>query len=188
MIGKLTLIVGPMYSGKTSELLSLVEIYSLGRKKYLVFKPEIDTRYSVDHVVSHTGQKVPAITVPGSGGLLEKFESVNEKLDAIFVDEVHFFDADIVDAVKKIILDGVDVFCVGLDMSYKHRPFKTTASLMAIADEVIKKKAVCHVCGEYKAVVSHKITDNSESEIDVGGMEKYIAVCRECYLKLNGSL
>lgn len=83
---------------------------------------------------------------------------------------------------------GVDVFCVGLDMSYKHRPFQTTASLMAIADEVIKKKAVCHVCGEYKAVVSHKTVNNSGSEIDVGGMEKYIAVCRECYLKLNGSL
>ncbi|ACR80151.1 MULTISPECIES: thymidine kinase [Kosmotoga] len=188
MIGKLTLIVGPMYSGKTSELLSLVEIYSLGKKKYLVFKPEIDTRYSVDHVVSHTGQKVPAITIPSASKLLEKFDDINEKLDAIFIDEVHFFDIDIIDVIKKIILKGVDVFCVGLDMSYKHRPFQTTASLMAIADEVIKKKAVCHVCGEYKAVVSHKTVNNSGSEIDVGGMEKYIAVCRECYLKLNGSL
>lgn len=76
MIGKLTLIVGPMYSGKTSELLSLVEIYSLGKKKYLVFKPEIDTRYSVDHVVSHTGQKVPAITIPSASKLLEKFDDI----------------------------------------------------------------------------------------------------------------
>ncbi|AKI97122.1 thymidine kinase [Kosmotoga pacifica] len=186
MTGKLTVIVGPMYSGKTSELLSLIEIYTLGKKNYLVFKPAIDVRYSEEHIVSHTGLKAPAIRVSDSIELFEIFKEKQGSLDAVFIDEIHFFEADIIQVIEKIIYSGVNVFCVGLDMSYKHRPFITTAQIMGIADEVIKKKAVCHICGEYKAVVSYRKVEETDSEIDVGGMEKYIAVCRDCYSKLTG--
>ncbi|OAA31379.1 thymidine kinase [Kosmotoga arenicorallina S304] len=186
MSGKLTVIVGPMYSGKTTELLSLIEIYALGKKNYLVFKPSIDIRYSEEHIVSHTGLKAPAIKVTSSDELRKTFAEHAGQLDAIFIDEIHFFDENIVQIIEEIIYSGVNVFCVGLDMSYKHRPFKTTVQIMGIADEVIKKKAVCHICGEYKAVVSYRKVDDTESEIDVGGMEKYIAVCRDCYNKLTG--
>ncbi|HHF08402.1 MAG: thymidine kinase [Thermotogae bacterium] len=186
MSGKLTVIVGPMYSGKTTELLSLIEIYALGKKNYLVFKPAIDVRYSEEHIVSHTGLKAPATNVKGSDELHKIFKKHGEPLDAIFIDEIHFFDENIIKVIEKIIYSGVNVFCVGLDMSYKHRPFNTTAQIMGIADEVIKKKAVCHICGEYKAVVSYRKVEETESEIDVGGMEKYIAVCRDCYNKLTG--
>jgi len=185
MAGKLTVVVGPMYSGKTSTLLSVVEIYTLGRKNVKVFKPLIDNRYSTDHVVSHTGQKVPAVNVKNSAEVMMAVEAESGRLDAVFVDEVNFFDPELLEVVQQIIFDGIDVFCVGLDMSYKHRPFAITASLMAIADEVVKKKAVCHVCGEYNATVTHRTSNHIDSEIDVGGMDKYIAVCRDCYKKLN---
>lgn len=187
MSGKLTVVVGPMYSGKTSTLLSMVEIYTLGKKRIRVFKPIIDTRYSSNHVVSHSGQMAEAINVNDSSKIEEIVSRESEKLDAIFIDETNFFDQGLLEVVQKMIFGGIDVFCVGLDLSYKHRPFAVTANLMAAADEVIKKKAVCHICGEYNATVTHRISGAIDTEIDVGGMEKYIAVCRDCYMKLNSS-
>ncbi len=185
MAGKLTVVVGPMYSGKTSTLLSMIEIYTLGRKETKVFKPFIDDRYSMDHVVSHTGQKMPAVNVKTSEEILRTVSDEIEKLDAIFIDEINFFDTGLLDVVQELIFSEIDVFCVGLDMSYKHRPFPVTANLMAIADEVLKKKAVCHICGEYNATITHRTSNHIDSEIDVGGMDKYIAVCRQCYRELN---
>ncbi|AEH50531.1 thymidine kinase [Pseudothermotoga thermarum] len=181
MAGKLTMIVGPMYSGKTTELLSFVEIYKLGRKKFKVFKPAIDDRYGKSLVKTHTGLEVEAIAVEGSKDIVNLLE---EKIDAVFIDEVQFFDKDLVRIVKQLIDSNVDVFCAGLDMTFKQNPFETTAALMAIADEVIKKKAVCEVCGEYKANLTYKVTEE-EKEIDIGGKEKYIAVCRDCYNNLS---
>lgn len=183
-IGKLTIITGPMYSGKTTELLSFAEIYELGRKKILIFKPAIDTRYSKDDVVTHKMFKMPARVVGKAQEILEYYESLEEKPDAIFVDEVHFFDSDLTKVLKTITLDGIDVYCAGLDMSYLWEPFDVTAQLMSIADEVIKKKAVCEVCGEYNATLSYKTRANG-GVLDVGGKEKYIAVCKECYQKIG---
>ncbi len=186
MAGKLTLIVGPMYSGKTSALLSLVEIYALGKKNYVVFKPEIDRRYSSEYVVSHSGMKTSALVVGSSESLHARMRELDgEKVQAVFVDEVHFLDEGIVDVAKGIIDQGIDVFCVGLDMSYRQKPFVVTAKLMAVADEIVKKRAVCHNCGEYNAVLSYRTTNDIEGDIDVGGMEKYVAVCRDCYKILS---
>lgn len=179
-VGKLTVITGPMYSGKTTELLNFAEIYEIGRKKTLIFKPAIDTRYSADDVVTHKFHKMPARVVKDTKELFEYYQTLKEKPDAVFIDEVHFFDAELAVIVKKIALDGVDVYCAGLDMSYLWEPFETTAKLMALADEVLKKKAVCEVCGEYKATLSYKLKSNG-GVFDVGGKDKYIAVCKECY-------
>ncbi|MGC8820214.1 MAG: thymidine kinase [Fervidobacterium sp.] len=178
--GKLTVIVGPMFSGKTTELLNFAEIYELGRKKTCIIKPKIDTRYSQEDVVTHKLFKMPAHTVQNTQEFKDYFNSMSEKPDAIFIDEVHFFDTSLVDAVKEIIKTGVDVYCAGLDMNYLWEPFTTTALLMAIADEVIKKKAVCEVCGEYKGTLSYKKM-TSGGIFDIGGKEKYIAVCKDCY-------
>jgi thymidine kinase len=180
-IGKLTVITGPMYSGKTTELLNFAEIYEIGKKKTLIFKPAIDTRYSAEDVVTHKFHKMPARVVKDSTELFEYYNSLIKKPDAVFVDEVHFFDVELVDIAKKITLDGVDVYCAGLDMSYLWEPFETTAKLMALADDIIKKKAVCEVCGEYKATLSYKLKSNG-GVFDVGGKDKYIAVCKDCYV------
>lgn len=186
MSGKLTSIVGPMYSGKTSALLSLVEIYELGRKKVVVFKPEIDQRYSAEFVVSHSGMKTRAFLVKDSDALKKRLGQLNGSIvHAVFIDEVHFLDEGIIDVVKGIIDQNIDVFCVGIDMSYRQKPFLVTAQLMAISDEIVKKRAVCHNCGEYNAMLTYRTTDEVEGDIDVGGMEKYVAVCRDCYRVLT---
>lgn len=180
MSGKLTVITGPMYSGKTTELLSYIEIYKLGKKKIKVFKPELDTRYGKSVISTHAGDGVDAKPINKAEEIEKEIENDTQ---AVFVDEIQFLEENLVNVVRKLIDKGIDVFCAGLDLSYKQNPFLTTAKLMAIADTVIKKKAVCHVCGEYNATLSYKIA-GEDSEIDVGGMEKYIAVCRDCYNKL----
>ncbi len=181
MAGKLTLIVGPMYSGKTTELISFVEIYQLGRKKYKVFKPSLDTRYGIEKVRSHSGLEVEAIPIDDPRIILS---TIDEDCKAVFIDEVQFFPTELFDVVKELIDRGVDVFCAGLDLSFKQNPFETTMKLMALADEVVKKKAVCSVCGEYNATLTYKKVKD-DREIDVGGEEKYIAVCRDCYNSLS---
>jgi len=179
--GNLILIVGPMYSGKTSELISFIEIYSLGKKRYKIFKPILDNRYNDTYIVSHSNTSIKAIPINNSKEILSHIDG-DEK--AVFIDEIQFLDEYLREIVVELINSGIDVYCAGLDLSYKNNPFKVTSLLMAHADTVIKKKAVCHECGEYKGTISYKIVDNGE-EIDVGGFEKYIAVCRDCYSKLK---
>jgi len=179
--GKLTVIVGPMYSGKTSELISYVEIYSLGKKKIKVFKPTLDERYDKTSIVSHTNAKVEAVAVKNPAEI-GNFLDGDEK--AVFIDEIQFFSSDLFGEILELTKKGINVYCSGLDLNYKNRPFETTMVIMAHADEVVKKKAVCHRCGEYAGTISHK-TVQDDKEIDIGGFEKYIATCRECYRELN---
>jgi len=178
--GQLTVIVGPMYSGKTTELLTYVEIYKLGNKPYKIFKPVIDNRYGVKEIRSHSGMCEQAVPLAHSQ---KAFEFLSQE-KAIFFDEVQFFDEGLSDVAKALRKMGKDIICAGLDMSFKENPFMTTVKLMGLADKVIKKKAVCHECGEYKGLITYKLSGN-QSEIDVGGMEKYVAVCMDCYEKLN---
>ncbi len=178
--GQITVIVGPMYSGKTTELLTYVEIYKLGNKPYKIFKPIIDNRFGVKEIRSHSGMCEQAVPLKNSKNTFDYLST--EK--AIFFDEVQFFDEELSDVAKELRKMGKDIICAGLDMSFKENPFMTTVKLMGLADKVIKKKAVCHECGEYKGIISYKLSGN-ESEIDVGGMEKYVAVCMDCYEKLK---
>lgn len=180
--GRLVVIVGPMYSGKTSELLSYVEIYDLGKKKFKAFKPLIDNRYEDTYIVSHNKTKIKAIPISKPEEIMKNIDG-DEK--AIFLDEIQFMNEDLKEIVINLRNRGVDIYCSGLDLTFKNNIFPTTSVLMSYADEVIKKKAVCHECGEYTATISYKIVEDEKGEIDVGGFEKYIAVCRDCYIKLN---
>lgn len=174
--GKIIVVVGPMYSGKTTELLTYVEIYRLGKKRLKVFKPALDHRYGVSVIRSHSGMSQEAHPIEFARNALDLLQDE----DAVFFDEIQFFDDSLVETVKTLRHQGRDVILAGLDMSFKENPFDTSARVMAIADEIVKKKAVCNQCGEYNALISYKI-DPDEKEIDVGGMEKYVAVCLDCY-------
>jgi thymidine kinase len=180
--GRLVVIVGPMYSGKTSELLSYVEIYDLGKKKFKAFKPLIDNRYENTYIVSHNKTKIKAIPISKPEEIMKNIDG-DEK--AIFIDEIQFINEDLKEIVINLRNRGVDIYCSGLDLTFKNNIFPTTSILMSYADEVIKKKAVCHECGEYTGTISYKTVEDEKGEIDVGGFEKYIAVCRDCYIKLN---
>lgn len=176
-MSKLVVNCGGMFSGKTSELQRQGKRHLLAGKKVCFLKPSIDNRYSKDHVVNHDGKKVSAINVEVEDGFILKNEILNS--DVVLIDEVQFFEIQIVAQIKKLLLLGKDVYCSGLDMDFKGDPFKTTIELMGLADEVYKFKAVCSNCGN-DATFSARLND-SEEIVNLGEKELYRPLCRSCY-------
>jgi len=182
-IGKLIVIAGPMYSGKTTELLNYIDVYRRGDKNIIIFKPKIDNRYSVGQISSHTGLKENAIEVDLYVSFYEQIKDIS--LDAIFIDEFQFFKRDdLVEQFKKIMFElGVDVIVSGLNLNYRLEPFGYMPHVMALADDLIIKKAVCDITKEYNGVYTLKKDDDGKI-VDVGGNEKYIAVSKFAYAQL----
>jgi thymidine kinase len=184
MFGKLTVIVGPMFSGKTTHLLSMVEVYQRGKRPFVLFKHGIDDRYAATEVVSHKEVGHPAIVVNNSKQLLEYVRELEVPVKAVFVDEVQFFEEALYNrAIFPLLKIGLNVFCSGLDLSFRNEPFQTVSVLLAHADEIVKCKSVCYDCGEYSGRVSFNIQEKvGQSDIDVGGDEKYIPLCLKCFV------
>lgn len=166
MYGKLTVVTGPMFSGKTSHVLAAVAY----RTDAIVFKPAMDTRYATAEIVSHTGQRVDAIPVQIPDDL-----APSENFKLICLDEVQFFTApyyggDIIRAVKVLLRAGRDVLVSGLDTDWKGDAFPVMATLAAMADEVVKLRAKCSVCGQpasktYKKTRQGKIVELGNGDI-----------------------
>lgn len=172
--GSIEIICGPMFSGKTEELLRRVRRAQIARQKIQVFKPSLDDRYHKTDVVSHSAQKTPAIAVENSYGILQK---LHDSTRIVAIDEVQFFDESIVTIVSKLALRGIRVICAGLDQDYRGRPFGPIPFLLAIADEVVKVKAICTVCG-CPATKTFRRDVESQQQIVVGESDVYEARCR----------
>lgn len=141
--GWIEVVAGPMYSGKTEELIRRIRRAEIAKQKVQVFKPEIDNRYSKQDVVSHAGDKIQSVPVKSSKEILEK---LLDDTDVIGIDEAQFFDDSLVEIVSKIANNNRRVICAGLDMDFKGEPFGPMPKLMAIAEFVDKIQAVCMVC------------------------------------------
>lgn len=178
-IGKIEVVTGCMFSGKSEELIRRIKRAKIARQKVQVFKPSIDTRYSVVEVVSHAGEKVEALPVSSTKELLERIE---EDTEVIGIDEAQFFDAEIVDALRKIAKSGKRVIVAGLDMDFRGEPFGPMPYIMAIADEVLKLHAICTVCGEDATMTQRLINGEPASYNDpvimIGASESYEARCK----------
>ena len=177
-IGSLTLNVGGMFSGKSTELLRQGERHILAGHKVVFIKPSMDTRYSRDCIVTHKGNKVKAINV----GVREVINLKSLKdADVILIDEVQFFENHLPIQVDLLLDEGKTVYCSGLDLDYNMNPFETTMKLMAMADTVRKFHAVCEHCGE-DAMFSLIRGQNSSVDgiVKLGGKDDYIPVCRGC--------
>jgi len=178
-IGKIEVVTGCMFSGKSEELIRRIKRAKIARQKVQVFKPSIDTRYSVVEVVSHAGDKVEALPVSSTKELLEKIE---EDTEVIGIDEAQFFDTEIVDALRKIAKSGKRVIVAGLDMDFRGEPFGPMPYIMAIADEVLKLHAICTVCGEDATMTQRLINGEPASYNDpvimIGASESYEARCK----------
>lgn len=142
--GYIEVVTGPMFSGKSEELIRRIKRAKIARQKVQVFKPAIDDRYSIDKVVSHNGDNMHAIAIVKASDILAYAE---EDTDVFAIDEVQFFDSEIVDIVKEIADSGKRVICAGLDMDFRGEPFGPTPELMAIAEFVDKLTAICMKCG-----------------------------------------
>lgn len=183
--GKIEVIVGPMFAGKTEELIRRVKRAKIANQNVLVFKHTIDNRYSnKGEVVSHNGEKYQCILVDSSGKITEHMEN-NINIDIIAIDEAQFFDKFLPVVVNDLANKGIRVICSGLDMDFKKEPFLNMAILLALADEVTKLKAVCFSCKEdanyTQRLVNGKPAKYSDPIIVVGGKESYEARCRNCH-------
>ena len=181
--GNLTINVGGMFSGKTSELLRQGRRHIIANDTVVYIKPNLDNRYSHEEIVSHTGDCTKALTF----GIKESILTDDVLgADVVLIDEVQFFDQDIIHDILALVFGGTSVYCSGLDLTFDMHPFMVTAKLMCFADVVNKFKAVCVVCGEDAYISARKDCNNTEV-VDIGADDKYIPLCKHCY-SVKGAL
>lgn len=173
--GEIQLIVGPMFAGKSTELIRRVRRFKQTKKSVIVVKHSSDTRYSDDGAVStHDMGTYPATSANKLMPLLDTLQ----KHDIIAIDEGQFF-PDIVEVAEILANDGKVVIVSGLDGNFMRKPFSSIAELQSLADSVEKLTSVCCKCHSI-APFSARISDETD-EVVVGGADKYVAVCRECW-------
>ncbi|MEM0097605.1 MAG: thymidine kinase [Conexivisphaerales archaeon] len=178
MVGWIKVYTGPMFSRKTEELIVELHRYMLAKKRVVLFKHQLDTRYG-EGVISHDGRKMNSISADSS----EKVLSIGKKYDVIGVDEAQFFDPDIVNVCEKLANAGLRIVIAGLDKNYLGEPFGPMPQLLAIADEVVKLTAICTVCGNPATFTVRKVND--EKEVLIGGIESYEPRCRMHRLNIS---
>lgn len=185
MSGKIEIICGPMFSGKTEELLRRLKRLQYAKKTYYLFKPENDTRYSEKAVLTHEQVGADAIPVSKAQEIIdyinEKHEQEGVYPDVIAIDETQFFDfnesPNLIDVAKALKDHGFRIIMNGLDMNFMGIPFPIMPELLAIADDIQKLKAVCSICGE-EASMSYRISNSSE-QILLGSDDIYQARCHK---------
>ena len=180
--GWIEVICGPMFAGKSEELIRRINRLEYAKKKTLVFKPGIDNRYSADEVVSHSNLKAKSISIKESKEILDYVDS---STFAIAVDEVQFLDKEIIYIAQRLALKGIRVILGGLDTDFRGEPFPITASLMTVAEDVLKLTAICVVCGapatKTQRIINGKPAHYSDPIIKVGASEAYEPRCRHCH-------
>ena len=184
--GQIEVICGPMFAGKTEELIRRANRLDYAKKKYLVFKPTIDDRYSATEIVSHSNYRKNSICIKHSSEILDY---ITDDIKAVVVDEAQFFDIDIVNVCEWLANRGLRVICGGLDCDFKGSPFPVMAQLLARAEFVTKLTAICNVCGE-PATKTQRIIDGQPAYEDdpivlVGAKEAYEPRCRKCHMVLK---
>ena len=181
--GYIEVVIGPMYSGKSEELIRRLKRAKIAKQNVVVFKPVIDDRYSKEDVVSHSGYTINAIPIKDSS---EINKYINEDTQVVGIDEVQFFDDKIVDMAIGLADKGIRVIAAGLDMDFKGEPFGPTPRLLAVAEFVDKIQAICSVCGQ-PATRSQRLINGEPAKYDepiiqVGAVESYEARCRKCHV------
>jgi thymidine kinase len=177
--GRLEVIAGPMFAGKTEELLRRVRRAVIAGLRVKVITHELDTRGGVDRVASHAGLDFPSQAVTSSADLAA---AVGVAIDVVAIDEAHFFGPGLVPAVDELAARNLVVMVAGLDVTFAGQPFEPLPALMALAERVDKLTAICAVCGA-DAVYHARVAPAAASDVElvpehVGGTEKYQARCR----------
>lgn len=180
--GWIEVICGPMFAGKTEELIRRVIRMDYAKKKYIIFKPTIDNRYSESEVVSHNKRKVNAICVTSSSEI-DKY--LTDEHEAVIIDEVQFFDEAVVNKAHELAEKGMRVIVGGLDCDFRGVPFNNVAQLLARAEKVTKLTAICVCCGD-EATKTQRIINGMPAKYDdpiilVGEKESYESRCRKCH-------
>ncbi|MBU5594850.1 thymidine kinase [Amphibacillus sp. MSJ-3] len=180
--GWIELICGSMFSGKSEELIRRIRRAQYGNLKVCVFKPAIDNRYSEETVVSHNGNTIKAHPVTAVSEIIDKIDA---DLDVIGIDEVQFFDEEIIDTISQLADQGFRVIVAGLDTNFRGEPFGVVPQLMAISESVTKLNAICPRCGSpasrTQRLINGEPASYDEPIILVGASESYEPRCRHCH-------
>ncbi len=174
--GWVEVICGPMFSGKSEELIRRVRRAQIARQPLQVFKPRIDDRYHATRIVSHSAVSIEAQVVSDSQ---EMARLVSAEAKVVGIDEAQFFDTGLVPLVERLALGGVRVILAGLDQDYTGRPFEPMPQLLAIAEYITKTLAICSRCGA-PAGRSQRLVGTGD-QVVVGADETYEARCRRCH-------
>ncbi len=174
--GSIEVVCGPMFSGKTEELIRRVKRAQIAKQRVQIFKPAIDVRYDKEDVVSHSSQAIKSEPVENAVDILIRLK---DSTRVVAIDEVQFFDEAIVTVVSKLAARGYRVICAGLDLDYRAQPFGPMGTLLALADEVVKIHAICTVCGA-PATRSQRLS-GSKDQVLLGESDAYEARCRGHY-------
>jgi thymidine kinase len=177
--GSIEVICGSMFSGKTEELIRRLKRAKIAKQRVEIFKPQIDTRYSENDVVSHDNNTIPSTPIGSPQNILLYVNDV----DVVGIDEAQFFDESLVDVCNMLAAQGFRVIAAGLDMDFRGVPFGAMPKLMAIADDVLKVNAICVRCGA-PAYLSHRLTAENR-QVLLGEKDTYEPICRKCFNELE---
>ena len=187
MKGRIEVLAGPMFAGKSDELLRRLSRLKFAKKTFSLFKPAVDVRYSKDCVVTHSGTKLLARPISTPSKILEYW--LKNQTDVIAIDEAQFFDRfdspSLVEVCRDLSFRGVRIILAGLDMDASGNPFGLMPELMSVADEVIKLKACCSVCGADASMTLHK--NHQVALVELGGADKYEPRCRAHWKNENST-
>jgi len=180
--GWIEVISGPMFAGKTEELLRRVKRLEYARKNIVVFKPIIDNRYSDNEVVSHNNTRTKSVNITMAS---EIFNHIDANTDVVAIDEVQFLDEEAVDICEFLANKGVRVIASGLDRDFRGEPFGFMPRLLSIAEYVTKLTAICVKCG-IPATRTQRMVNGRPARYDdpivmIGAEESYEARCRHCH-------
>jgi thymidine kinase len=175
--GWVEVIAGSMFSGKSEELIRRLRRAKIARQKVQVFKPELDSRFSDNHIVSHSEMRHESANSRSATEILAK---VDPDTEVVGIDEGQFFDNDLVQVANDLAGRGVRVIIAGLDQDYTGKPWEPMPQLLAIAEYITKTHAICMKCGQ-PANYSQR-TFESEERVAVGAADKYEARCRACFV------
>jgi thymidine kinase len=177
--GRMEVITGPMFSGKSEELIRRLKRAQIARLRVVSFKPDIDLRYQPDAIATHSAQTIEAVAVRDVERMRAVLFPVLDTIDVVGIDEAQFFDGTLIGLAMELVQAGKRVLLAGLDTTFAGEPFAPIPELMAIADEVLKLSAVCMVCGA-PAIHTQRL-GTSQQLVVVGATGVYEARCRACF-------
>ncbi len=175
-MGWIEVICGPMFSGKSEELIRRLRRAMIARKRVQVFKPQIDDRYSAEEIVSHSDQRLGSTVVASGDEILSKLDW---RTQVVGVDEANFMGPVLIDIANQLADSGKRVIIAGLDTDYMGRPFAPIPDLLAMAESITKTLAICMRCGN-PAKQTQRLVESADL-IVVGAAGMYEARCRACF-------
>ncbi|HJV90900.1 MAG TPA: thymidine kinase [Holophagaceae bacterium] len=180
--GTLEVICGPMFSGKSEELIRRLRRARIARQRIQAFKPALDDRYDAVAIASHAESRFEALPVADSGELARHLAP---EVEVVAIDEVQFFDEGLLDLVERMADGGIRVILAGLDLDSEGRPFGIMPQILARAEHVLKLQAICIECGAGASRTYRKV--RSGGQVLVGAADLYEARCRHCHREVDGS-